>query len=290
MKNKFKPILYQLLKKIFDLISVPLGNVLVFLLPKKARQLSENGLTVVVNNKMSIPERLMRAAIFKKLEKKQDYSTIDELHQNYWSNKGQDWLSQAENLFESDFIPHCTFIFKILKKELSNQPEEFNTLVEIGTGNGKVLEYLSSEFPEINRFVGIDLSLVQIETNNKKYHKNNRLEFLAIDGLEWVKKHGQGNTIFVTSGGVLEYFTQPRLEELLQEIKSLGNIMFVGIEPNSTEHDFETHPNTQIYGREWAFSHNYPKLFEDAGFNLWHFSQKPWFEGDNIQTFIGAKN
>ena len=290
MKNKLNPILYQFLKGTFDVISVPLGNVLVFLQPKKARQLSEQGLTVIVNNNMSIPKRLMRAAIFKKLEKKQDYNTIAKLHQTYWSNKGQIWLSQADDLFESDFLPNCTFIFDLLKKQIANQSEEFNTLVEIGTGNGNVLEYLSSEFPEINHFVGIDLSPVQIEINNKKFNKNNRLEFVALDGLEWVKKYGQMNTIFVTSGGVLEYFTESLLQEFLKEINSLGKTIFVAIEPNSTEHNFETNPNTQVYGREWAFSHNYPKLFEDAGFSLWHFSQKPWFQGSNIQTFIGAKN
>ncbi|WP_372948096.1 class I SAM-dependent methyltransferase [Mariniphaga sp.] len=290
MKRKIKAILYQLLRGIFDLLSVPFGNVLVFLLPKKARQLSKNGLTVVVNNNMSIPERFMRAAIFKKLEKRQDYNTIAKLHQSYWANKGTEWLSQSEDLFKTDFLPNCTFIFDLLKKELSNQSEEFNTLVEIGTGNGAVLNYLSSEFPKINHFVGLDLSPVQIEINNKKFSNNNRLEFVTSDGFEWVKEHGHDNTIFVTSGGVLEYFTELRLQDFLRQINALGKTIFVAIEPNSTKHNFETNPNSQVYGREWAFSHNYPKLFKDTGFSVWHFSQKHWAEGTNIQTFIGAKN
>ena len=119
---------------------------------------------------------------------------------------------------KTDFLPNCTFIFDILKKELSNQSEEFNTLVEIGTGNGDVLNYLSSEFPKINRFVGVDLSLDQIEINNKKFNNNKRLEFVAADTFDWVKEHGQGYTIFVTSRGVLEYFLEARLQEFLNEI------------------------------------------------------------------------
>ncbi len=46
-----------------------IGNLLVFLQPKKARQLSENRITLIHKNKnsMTIPERLMRGALVKKL-------------------------------------------------------------------------------------------------------------------------------------------------------------------------------------------------------------------------------
>lgn len=286
MKSKLKSILYPIL-------TGTLGNALVLLQPEKARQLSENRIALVHRNKnnMTISERLMRAALMKKLEKIQDYDAIAEQNRDFWTNhKATELFSELEDTFTTDFLPNCTFIFELLKKELSNQSEEFHTIVEIGTGNGDVLNYLSSEFPEINRFVGIDLSRDQIELNNIKFQKNEKLEFVAADAFDWVKEHGQSNTIFVTSRGVLEYFIEPRLQKFFIEINRLGKTIFIAIEPNGADHNFEINPNSQLYGHEPSFSHNYPGLFKKAGFDVWHFSQKVWSKASDMQTFIGAKN
>ena len=286
MKKKIIAILYPF-------VIGTLGNILILLRPKKAEQLAKDRMTLVHKHKkhMSIQERLMRGALVKKLEKIQDHEEIAELNRNYWTNKGAELFVETEHKFETDFLPNCTFIFDELKKELSNQSEEFKTLVEIGTGNGNVLNYLYSEFPEIDRFIGIDLSPDQIQINKDKYNGNKKLEFVASDAFDWVKENGQGNTIFVSSRGVLEYFLETRLQEFLTEINGLGEIFFIAIEPNDVKHNFETHPNTQLYGHEPSFSHNYPKLFKNAGFTLWHFSQNPWIDSDKVlKTFIGAKN
>ena len=286
MNSKLKSVLYPFL-------TVTLGNSLVFLLPEKARQLSENRIALIHRNKnnLSFSERLMRASLIKKFEKIQDHNTIADNNRDFWINhKATELFSELEDTFNTDFLPHCTFIFELLKKELAQEPEEFSTLVEIGTGNGDVLNYLSSEFPKIERFIGIDLSRDQIELNNDKFKNNKKLEFVASDALDWVKEHGQGNTIFVTSRGVLEYFIEPRLQELFNEINQLGKTFFVAIEPNGANHDFETNPNSQLYGHEPSFSHNYPKLFKNANFTVWHFSQNVWFKASDLQTFVGAKN
>jgi hypothetical protein len=284
MKNKITSILYGIARN--------LGNVLVFLRPRKARQLSENRITLVHRNKqnLSIQERLMRYALVNKLEKINDHTTIAELNRNFWINKNATKLFlETENKFEDEFLPNCSFMFELLKKELSNHSENFDTLVEIGTGNGDVLNYLFSEFPQINRFIGIDLSADQIEINNKKFHTNSKLEFVTADACDWVKEHGRSNSIFVSSDGVLEYFLENDLQEFLNEISRLDKSIFIAMEPNGADHNFETQPDTQLYGNEPSFSHNYPKLFKNAGFSLWHFSQKPWLGGGGVKTFIGAK-
>lgn len=286
MKSKLISILYPFL-------TGTLGNMLVLLQPKKAREMSENRMTLVHKHKnMGIPEKLMRGALIKKLDKIQDHDTIAEINRNFWTNKSATELfSETEKKFETDFLPNCAFMFDLLKQELSNQPGEFNRLVEIGTGNGNVLNYLSSEFPEIKQFIGLDLSPDQIELNIKKFNTNKKLEFVAADAFDWVKENGQANTIFVSSRGVLEYFLESRLQDFLSEINRLGKVIFIAIEPNGADHNFETHPNTQLYGNEPSFSHNYPKLFKNANFSIWHFSQQPWIESDDvIKTFIGASN
>lgn len=283
MKNKLKSIVLQSLTAIY-------GNTLVFLRPKKVRQLSEEGLTIVLDNSMNITERLMREAILTKLEKAQDYHTLSELHRNYWTNKGADFFLKTEKSFKNDFLPNCAFIFDELEKELLNSPFQFHTLVEIGTGNGRVLNYLSSKFPKIEKFVGIDLSRKQIEINRKTYKSQSKLEFVAGNAIDWVKQHGHSHTIFVTSKGVLEYFTENDLQSFLVELNNLGETIFVGIEPNDRLHDFVSNPNSILYGHERSFSHNYPELFKNADFNLWHLSQKPSTQSGHMRTFIGAKN
>ncbi|RXJ49668.1 class I SAM-dependent methyltransferase [Gelidibacter gilvus] len=285
MRNKLKSSLYHFL-------SGTVGNVLVILQPEKARQLSKNRIALVHKHKnMGISDKLMRGALLKKLDRIDDHNTIAQTNREFWINKNAtDLFSELEDTFNTDFLPNCTFVFELLKEELSNESEKYDTLVEIGTGNGDVLNYLSSEFPEINRFIGIDLSKDQIDLNNVKYGKNKKLEFVAADAMDWVKEHGQGKTIFVTSRGVLEYFLETQLQELFKDINLLGKTYFIAIEPNGAYHNFETNPSSQLYGKEPSFSHNYPHLFKNAGFSLWHFSQKVWFNGTNMQTFVGAKN
>lgn len=274
-------------------LALILGNILVTLRPNKAKELSENRITLVHKNKkhLSIQERLMRYALVKKLDKIQDYDAIAEQNRKFWEDDSAvELFTETEDTFETDFLPHCTFIFDQLKEELSNQCEEFDTIVEIGTGNGDVLEYLSKEFPQVSRLIGIDLSQHQIDLNSERFKENLKLEFVAADAFDWVIEHGQSNAIYVSSRGVLEYFLEERLQDLLTKINQLGNIFFVAIEPNGADHNFEIHPSTQLYGNEPSFSHNYPQLFKNAGFTLWHFSQKPWHNGGNLQTFIGAKS
>lgn len=281
MKSKIRSFL-------IDILSNTYGRLLVMLCPKKTYELSERGVTLVLNN-LSFTERLMRRAILNNIEKTQDHEALAKLHQKYWTNQGADFFAATNTTFEKNFLPDCSFIFELLKEKLTQNSEDFSTLVEIGTGNGNVLEYLSSKFPEINHFVGIDLSPSQIKINKEKYIESKKLEFVASDGFDWVKKYGKPNTIFVTSRGVLEYFTEDRLQAFLKEVKNLGRTFFIAIEPNCNQHNFETHPYSKPYGNERSFSHNYPKLFEKASFNLWHLSYKP-IDQYTKQSFIGAQS
>lgn len=286
MSNKIKHYFYQFL-------TGTVGNALVFLQPEKAKKLSENRIALVHMNKdnLSLSERLIRATLMSKSKKIKDYDAIAEQNREFWINhKATELFSELEDTFNTDFLPHCTFIFNLLKKELVKESVKYHTIVEIGTGNGDVLNYLSTEFPEINKLVGIDLSNDQIEINKKRFASNKRLEFVAGDAFEWILQQGQSHTIFVTSRGVLEYFLEPRLQEMLKQINKLGKTMFIAIEPNGADHNFETQPDSQLYGHEPSFSHNYPKLFKNAGFTIWHFSQKVWYKASDMQTFIGAKN
>lgn len=275
MKNKIKSIL---------------GNILVMLFPKKVDDLIKRGMTIPIGQKLNSMDRLMRSAIMNRAENKDGMNSLSEIHRNFWTNKGVDFFSQTHHQFEDDFLKNCAFIFDVLQEELLKTGEDFNTIVEIGTGNGMTLSYLESKFPQIDKFIGIDLSASQININNEKFKYNSKLEFVASDGFDWVKRHGKSNMIFVTSRGVLEYFTEENLKAFFNQINSLGKAIFIAIEPNGTEHDFKLNPNSQVYGWERSFSHNYSKLFNDSGFKILHHSRKYKQHWGGVMNFIISKN
>lgn len=273
-----------------NFISSTLGALLVKLLPHKASELSAKGMTLVMENDLTPIERLMRRAILRKLENQKKFNTLSEFHQNFWINKGADFFSANNARLKDVHIPDSDFIFDHLEKQLTQETNRYKTLVEIGTGNGTVLDYLSTRFAKIERFVGIDLSRKQIDSNKKRYEHNPKLEFVACDAYEWVKNNGKANSIFITFMGVYEYFTETRLQNFLKMLNGLGKIMIIAIEPNGANHDFIKNPNSEIYGPERSFSHNYQNLFENAGFDIWHFSKKTFDKDSDAMVFIGARN
>lgn len=273
-----------------SLLKNSIGNILIAVLPKKADELLNKGMTIDMD--LSRKDRFMRDALLQKAKNKNDFETLSKFHENYWINRGEEYFSSGFNnkVLDTFFIPNCSFLIDLLQEQLQNQSVKYSTLVEIGTGDGTILEYLSSKFSQIDRFVGIDLSSSQIEANKKVFNGNTNLEFVASDGFEWIKQNGHDAMIVVTSRGVLEYFTQSRLQEFFDELNKIGKIIFIAIEPTGLEHDFVKNPNSEIYGSENSFSHNYAQLFSNSGFKIWHQSKMKYAQPECYINFIGAKN
>jgi 2-polyprenyl-3-methyl-5-hydroxy-6-metoxy-1,4-benzoquinol methylase len=271
-------------------IKIIVGLILIIILPKRTRELIGKGVTVHAGAR--VKDRLIRYAILEKAKKKKDFETLSNFHQDYWINNGAQYFSSEynDNILENFFIPKCSFLFDLLQDQLKKESGKFNTLIEIGTGDGTILEHLSTKFPQINKFVGIDLSNSQIEVNKKVFSKNNKLEFIASDGLDWIKKNGHDHMIIVTSRGVLEYFTRSKLQAFFDQLNKLGKIIFLAIEPTGVNHDFYKNPDSEIYGLENSFSHNYTQLFKNSGFVLWHKSEELFASPECYMNFIGAKN
>ena len=273
-----------------SLIKNYIGKILVAIQPNKASELLAKGMTIDMN--LSIKNRLIRYTLLEKAKKNNDFYTLSKFHQNYWENRGEEYFSSKfnDNVLDNFFIPKCSFLLDLLQQQLQQQPGKYNTLIEIGTGDGKVLEYLSKRFPHLDKFVGIDLSSSQIEANIKVFKENNKLEFVSSDGFDWIKKYGQDNMIILTSRGVLEYFAESRLKTFFEHLNKFGKYIFIAIEPTGINHNFLINPNSEIYGSENSFSHNYRSLFEKSGFNIWHQSRIKYTHPECYINFIGAKN
>ncbi|WP_282049075.1 class I SAM-dependent methyltransferase [Maribacter aquivivus] len=270
-------------------IIIFIGDLLVFLMPKKAEEFAKTGMTITDGNTITLTERFIRKSLLRKVEEHSDHETLSNFHKAYWENQGDNFFAATKDSFENNFLPECSFIFELLKEKLSTENEGFNTIVEIGTGNGRVLNYLSEQLPQIKRFVGIDLNQNQINQNRETYKKNTQLEFVASDAFDWVNTYANKNMIFVTSRGVLEYFTESRLQDFLQQVNRLGNTIFIAIEPNGVDHDLKINKHSEPYGYERSFSHNYELLFKNAGFSLWHHSKKD-SSTEHYLSYMGADN
>ncbi|REE25488.1 methyltransferase family protein [Winogradskyella pacifica] len=283
MKGKIRSVLVGFLTN-------TVGSLLVTLRPQKVKQLSEKGLTLVLGDNLSLSERLMRRAILKKIEKNEDHDQLAQLHKTYWAKQGDHFVNNTEDNLKNIHLPAYKDTLDVLKNEISNAPMAFEKLVEIGTGNGSVLNYLSSNYPDIKDFIGIDLSEEQTKINQINYKDNSKLKFIGGDVLDWLENQQQGNFVFLTFRGVLEYFTQQQLIVFFKKLNALGNIIFYAIEPTDSEHNYETNQNSKVYGVEGSFSHNYEKLFKDTGFNVWYSDAKSESGHPYIIKIVGSKN
>ena len=273
------------------LLAATVGRVLLFLQPDRARKLGAKGMTVVMGSShLSPTERLMRRAILKRAEQNTDVTPLANLHKTFWTKQGAQFFSYTEKRLEEVHLPYCEFMFQLLREELQAKGRTDLTLVEIGCGSGLVLERLSATFPEVKEFIGIDLCEEQIKSNWERFKNNTKLNFITADAIDWIDTYHMGNTIFLTFMGVYEYFPQEVLHTFFKKLYTLENSIILAIEPNGIDHDFEKNPNSEIYGPESSFSHNYVQLLESSRFRVWYSAKKRIDGDENYISFIGATN
>ncbi len=173
------------------------------------------------------------------------------------------------------FLSHDVCIIDELENYMETEgATAFTRLYEIGCGGGQVIEYLHNRFPEFDRLTGIDLGKEQVEQNQATFSQN-RIEFVNTDACEWIPENAIPGCVILTNGGVFEYFLQSELEDLFsQAARSLSPVAICLIETIATDHDLNTELDSLVYGREMAFSHNYPYLLKSAGFEIVHCSER----------------
>ncbi len=87
--------------------------------------------------------------------------------------------------------------------------------------------------------------------------------------MTWVLRNGRRGSVFVTYGGVFEYFPQRRLQALLSWMAGALPPALLGIvEPLADGHAVDSDPHSVPYGAENTFSHLYPRLITQAGLRI----------------------
>ncbi len=244
-----------------------LGKLLVTLMPSRAELVRQNEFSMSVGHRNPL-NSLIRAGLAERLV---DGDKLDELsanHRHFWAtDQGTEYHVHARRHVTESYQQYFSYVSEILGGLLIANPE-ITTLVEVGCGGGSLLNLLAQQFPQIERFIGIDLSPAIIAENARMFD-DARLEWVVANGKTWVEQTGGANTIYLSYRGVYEYFTQADLNEMFAKIASEKRpAISISIEPIGLQHDLDTTSDSLLYGTEYTFSHNYPHLYGQNGYTI----------------------
>ena len=248
-----------------ELIKRSIGTVLLPLLPQRVDNLAKHEFSMTVGNRNFV-DSCLRAGLAAHMLRNDRVDVLSHYHRNFWAGeKGTEFHRHVRDQVVSAYEDHFCYLADEINKLVAQHPH-FNTIVEIGAGGGSFLYRLMQDVHGVDNVIGNDLSSATTAENQQLYPE---IEWVAGDGKEWVEQNGIANTIYITFRGVLEYFTQSDLDSLFATIsndKSPSALIIV--EPISLDHDLASQPNSQAYGTEYSFSHNYPYLIEKNDFTI----------------------
>lgn len=244
----------KLLKKL-------IGKAALFVSPK-IRQEFMNG--KMPKNKF---ERAALTSIFIELKDKKHFTELAELHKKIWSSsENQGYYDFTSKRLKGMFEQLKESLFTTISNQINQSPyEEF---IELGCGEGIVINRISESFKQINFFLGVDINKAQIEINKITYSANKSLRFRSIDLSKDLEHIKGSNKIYLTFGGVLEYLTEKELLFLLKELSSMKNIVFILYEPIKLGFNFKEEKHSILYGTEFSFCHPYHYYLSKIGFNI----------------------
>lgn len=243
-----------------------LGRALMPLFPLRLQQLQRGD----VGERLGRVDRLLLAALVARHEKAGSLDQLGALHDWLWaSEQATRFHDQAQARFDDWWLQHHSAILEPLTREISDHPGTWTTLCEIGCGSGLVLADLARRLPTLQQFVGLDLSAAQISRSRQAHAANPRLRFEAGDGAAWLRGHAAPGWLLFSNAGVLEYFAPDKLLGLLRDLaQTRPPLAIASIEPIADDYDLQRETASRIYGPERSWSHNYPRLYREAGFEL----------------------
>ena len=217
-----------------------------------------------------IQDKLIMAHLKRRAIRQHDADFFERLHIDFWQGEGGAVFSKnCDHRFEDLFLSKQKLDFDQLR-EIWNQRQP-NHIVEFGCNSGLLLQHMTTELDGVQSSTGIEINAEQVRQNQESPEFDSRINFFNADGGEWLFNNGQANSLFVSNGGVLEYFRRERLDEMLTHISGkLRPAIFFAVEPVADDHDWSKTTESVPFGEELSFSHNYTDLFESNGFKIVH--------------------
>lgn len=246
-------------------ITTRLGAALLQWMPRRAAALKAGHLP----DAPRFVDNMLIAGLVHDHQRRGRLDELTALHDWFWTNSpAVPFHQSAEGRFERWFFEHHIAIVPAIEAALASEEFRYEAFCEIGTGCGRVLDHMAQALPQIPRFIGIDLSPAQVALNRKRYAARGS-EFEAADGSDWIARHAGPRWIYLSYGGVFEYFSRDKVRALYERLASrLAPSLVVLVEPLSDAHDLAHEPESKVFGDENTFSHNHPALLDAAGFRV----------------------
>ena len=223
-----------------------------------------------VSQPENLRDKLIMAHLKRRATDKNQQGFFERLHLDFWQGDGGAVFSDnCDHRFEDLFLAQQEAEIKALQQVWANRKPEH--VVEFGCNSGLLLDYLTSNLPGVVSSTGIEINACQVKRNQQSESFDSRIAFECADGGQWLLENGKANTLFVSNGGVLEYFRRERLDQMLTHIReNLGPAVFFASEPIANDHEWDDTTESIPFGEELSFSHNYSDLFESNGFEIVH--------------------
>ncbi|MBX3743542.1 MAG: class I SAM-dependent methyltransferase [Akkermansiaceae bacterium] len=188
---------------------------------------------------------------------------------DYWSSPAsEEFYVNLSHRYETLFLAYHSGIVEETVAALEAAGGGFTELIEIGSGDGKILGHFARRMEGLAGLHGIDLNPEQTAANRGIYASDPRMNFHLGDAREWIPANIRPGTAVIANGGVLEYFTRPELQELFSEIGYRTPSVIAITESIAADHDLKRESDTFPYGLELSLSHNYLSLLHDAGYEI----------------------
>lgn len=216
-------------------------------------------------------KRAIRHARLARARRAGDAQAVERLLGDFWRGTAGDRFHTAHSDARFDLFREAHHdVLDAVRAVMADAPGAFRRLVEIGCGDGRVLEYALAQLPDIERAVGIDINASVIESDAARNPRPEALSYVCGDGLDWLQTHAEPGTVLLTNGGVYEYFAPDRLDAVFAEIARAAPAAVALVEPLAPEHDLGTEEGSLVFGAENSFSHNYRARLTRAGFEIAH--------------------
>ncbi len=214
-------------------------------------------------------EKLISENLIKAASAAGDYEALRGQLAGFWQGEsGDTFYDTFRHRFESSFLgPHYPLV-QALAAMVSDSSADYQRVVEIGCGDGRVLEHLAEKLKEnIPNYVGLDIN-EQIIAENRKRYSDERLSFEACDVGDWFGKNAAEGTVLMSYGGVMEYLLDTELTTLFNQLRESGPAIVALVEPLYGDYDPSVETVSRSMGMECSFSHNHRHLLEEAGFTV----------------------
>ncbi len=249
-------------------ISKTFPNFILKIAPKSIIKSQEENI-ILPPNKDGIWETLIDGAKSELYNKINDYEKSKRVNTLWSTNDGYKWIKyDKENTPIKAIAEKRKDIFNLIDQHLYEN-KNINTICEIGTGDGRYLNFLSKKLPYIKTFIGVDLNSKIIQENNKNYIKNNKLIFISgkVNAKYNQIKELSSNSILFVSFRTLTWFTQIELEELFNFISNEKDFLSLAFFEQN-EIDISKERDSKVRTGIVFNSHNYNYLLKKCGLKI----------------------